>query len=188
MIGRVVRVRLERTPGLERTPVLERTPARKRSAGQALVEFAFVFPLIAMIAFAFIDLGKAVFDLNTLTNAAREAARVAAVNQVDPESGPYPCFANKPVEDPAAPTWTFRGCAMLHGAVVGVGSADVVVSYAPPPGTDLECDIDATLTVGCIATVTVTSHYVPITPVAGQFIGPITMTSTSSQPIERLFP
>ena len=161
--------------------------ARDRSRGQSLVEFAFVFPLIAVLAFAFIDLGRAVFDYNILTNAAREAARVAAVNQVDPDAGPFQCFANKPVEDPAAPTWTFRGCAVLHGAVLGVRSSDVTVTYAAPPGTDLDCGGGA-LTVGCIATVTVQSTYVPITPVAGQVIGAISMSATSSQPIERLFP
>lgn len=161
---------------------------RERSRGQSLVEFAFVFPLIAMLAFAFVDLGRAVFDYNTLTNAAREAARVAAVNQVDPVAGPYQCFANKPVEDVATPTWTFRGCAVLHGSVLGVRSSDVSVSYASPPGAGLKCNDVNALLVGCIATVTVHSSYVPITPVAGQLIGAISMSATSSQPIERLFP
>ena len=161
--------------------------ASRRSRGQSLVEFAFVFPIIAMLAFGFIDLGRAVFDFNTLTNAAREAARVAAVNQVDPVSGPWLCAANKPVEDAANPSWTFRGCAMSSGAVLGVTNADVTISYAAPPDTDITCT-GGTLTVGCIATVTVVSRYVPITPVAGTLIGPIAMSSTSAIPIERLFP
>ena len=37
-------------------------------------------------------------------------------------------------------------------------------------------------------TVTVTTRFTPITPVAGILIGPITMTSTSQMPLERLFP
>jgi hypothetical protein len=157
-----------------------------RRRGQALVEFAFVFPLIAFLAFAFIDLGRAAFQQNTLADAARQASRVAAVNQVDPVSGPWQCLANKPVEDPAAPGWTFRGCAMSTGAVIGVTGSDVTVSYSAPPGVDLECT--STLHVGCIASVTVISRYFPITPVAGQLIGPITMSATSEIPIERLFP
>ena len=38
------------------------------------------------------------------------------------------------------------------------------------------------------ATIKVTSRYIPITPVAGSLIGPITMTATSEMPIERTFP
>lgn len=159
---------------------------REHGAGQALVEFAFIFPLIALLAFGFIDVGRAVFTMNTLSNAARAAARVAAVNQLDPAAGPWRCMANNPVEDPTDPDWTFRGCAMTSAAALGVAGDDVTVSYAPPPGTTLSCS--PTLNVGCIVTVTVVTLYVPITPVAGSVIGPISMTSTSSMPIERLFP
>src|SRR5882672_8349776 len=96
---------------------------RQGSRGQALVEFAFAFPVIALMAFAFIDIGRAVFTWNTLSNAAREAARVAAVNQLDPVSGPWGCQSNKPVEDVNAPGWTFRGCALAAGGTAGVTSA-----------------------------------------------------------------
>ena len=109
----------------------------ERSKGQALVEFAFVFPIIALIAFAFVDIGLAVFNHNTLTNAAREASRVAAVNQLDPVAAPWNCQANRPVENVAAPNWTFRGCAMAAGAAIDVEAADVSVSYAAPPGVTL---------------------------------------------------
>lgn len=159
---------------------------RRDERGQSLVEFAFMFPLIALLAFGFIDIGRAAFQQNTLADAAREAARVAAVNQVDPASGPWQCIANKPVEDPAAPGWTFRGCAMAAGKVIGVKGADVTVDYAAPPGTSLECEAD--VNVGCIAIVTVVSEYFPITPVAGTLIGKIKMRATSEMPVERLFP
>ena len=159
---------------------------RERSAGQAFVEFAFIFPIIALLAFAFIDVGLAVFGYNTLTTAAREGARVAAVSQVDPAMAPWNCIANKPVENPASPNWTFRGCAVTAGAAIGINPFDVTVSYAAPPGTTLECS--STLNVGCIVTVTVLNDYVPITPVAGAIIGAIPMSATSAMPIERLFP
>ena len=158
----------------------------RQGSGQALVEFAFIFPLIALIAFGFIDVGRAVFTANTLTNAARQAARVAAVNQIDPVSGPWACLTNHPVEDPSDPGWTFRGCAVAAGATAGLQAADVSVSYASPPGSSLECVL--TINVGCIVTITVVANYVPITPVAGQIIGPISMSATSSMPVERTFP
>jgi Flp pilus assembly protein TadG len=159
---------------------------RERSRGQSLVEFAFIFPMIALLAFAFVDVGLAVFGHNTLTNAAREAARVAAVNQMDPAAAPWNCQANRPIENPLSPNWTFRGCAMAAGAAIDITPADVTVSYAAPPGTTLECT--TIRNVGCIVTVTVVNDYVPITPVAGSLIGAISMSATSSMPIERIFP
>jgi Flp pilus assembly protein TadG len=162
------------------------TVRRERSRGQSLVEFSFVFPLIALLAFGFIDVGRAVFGYNTLTNAARSAARVAVVNQVDPIAGPWSCQANKPVESVSSPNWTFRGCAIAAGASLNVTPSDVTVSYAAPPGVNLECTTK--LNLGCIVTVTVHDMYTPITPVAGSIIGPIPMSATSEMPIERLFP
>ena len=158
-----------------------------RSKGQALVEFAFIFPIIALLAFGFIDIGRAVFTQNILGNAAREASRVAAVNQLDPVDGPWQCNSNHPVEDLNNPGWTFRGCALTAGRTAGLESGDIGYTYAAPPGTNLTCT-GGTLTVGCIVTVTVTANYFPITPVAGSIIGPITFHATSSMPIERLFP
>lgn len=55
--------------------------SRPRSRGQALVEFALIIPLFLLIMVALFDLGRAVFAYNTLTNAAREGARLAIVNQ-----------------------------------------------------------------------------------------------------------
>jgi Flp pilus assembly protein TadG len=176
-----------RTPAVTADLPWADVPARyRRGSGQTLVEFAFIFPIIMLLAFGFIDVGRAVFEYNTLTSAARAAARVAMVNQVDPASGPWKCEATKPVESVASPNWTFRGCAMTAGAALGVTSADVSVSYAAPPGVTLECT--SRLNIGCIATITVTNQYTPITPVAGTIIGPISMTATSEMPIERLFP
>jgi hypothetical protein len=151
-----------------------------------LVEFAFVFPLIVLLAFAFIDIGRAVFAYNTLTNAARQAARVAVVSQLDPVSGPWTCRADKPVEDVNNPNWTFRGCAITAGATIGVTAANVSIAYSTPPDTSLECSPD--LNVGCLVTVTVTSNFFPITPVAGSLIGNIAMSATSEMPLERLYP
>jgi Flp pilus assembly protein TadG len=163
-----------------------RARARRGHRGQALVEFAFVFPIIALIAFGFIDVGRAVFQYNTLTNAAREAARVAVVNQVDPVAAPWNCQANKPVENVLLPSWTFRGCAVTAGRTAGVAPGNVTASYAAPPSTTLSCS--PAVNVGCIVSVSVTTQFIPITPVAGSIIGAMTMTATSSMPVERVFP
>ncbi|MHC4479524.1 MAG: TadE family protein [Planctomycetota bacterium] len=47
--------------------------------GQAVVEFALVLPVFALMLFAAIEFGRAYFDLHLLTNAAREGARVGAL-------------------------------------------------------------------------------------------------------------
>lgn len=145
-----------------------------------------MFPLIALIVFGFIDVGRAVLTANTLTNAARQAARVAAVNQLDPVAGPWGCLADHPVEDPSDPKWTFRGCAVAAGAVAGLDAANVTVAYAAPPGSSIECSSE--VNVGCIVTVSVTADFTPITPVAGQLIGAMSMSASSSMPVERQFP
>ena len=55
--------------------------AAGKSRGQALVEFALVFPLFILIMVGLFDVGRAVYSFNTVANSARAAARVAIVNQ-----------------------------------------------------------------------------------------------------------
>ena len=53
---------------------------RGRSRGQALVEFALVFPIAVIVILAIIVFGLFVFYQQQLTNVAREAARFAAIH------------------------------------------------------------------------------------------------------------
>lgn len=55
-------------------------PRTRGGAGQALTEFALVFPIAAMLFFGVIVLGLYVFYSQEVTNAAREAARYAAIH------------------------------------------------------------------------------------------------------------
>jgi Flp pilus assembly protein TadG len=52
---------------------------RDRSRGQALVEFAFVLPILLLLIFGLVDFGRALFTLNTLSQGAREGARWGSV-------------------------------------------------------------------------------------------------------------
>jgi Flp pilus assembly protein TadG len=52
-----------------------------RDRGAAAVEFALVFPLLLLIVFGIIDFGRLLNAQITLTQAAREGARLAAVGQ-----------------------------------------------------------------------------------------------------------
>lgn len=151
--------------------------------GQSLVEFAVVLPVIVLLIAAFVEIGRAVFAYNTIANAARQGARVAAVNQIPDVTD---CDATRPIEDPYEPHWSMRGCAIVAASALGITTSNVSVAYAPPPTTTLSCA--PTLHVGCIAAITVTYDYSVATPFVSLFIGPFMMTQTSEMPIERVFP
>ncbi|MEX1334016.1 MAG: TadE family protein [Candidatus Limnocylindrales bacterium] len=57
---------------------LRRRPRRERDAGQTLVEFAIVLPVFLLMVFGLIDVGRLVYTNATLSQAAREGARLAA--------------------------------------------------------------------------------------------------------------
>jgi len=153
--------------------------------GQALVEFALVFPLIVLILFGVFDLGRAIYAYNTIGNAARLGARIAAVNQIAESLG-GDCNASRPVEDPLDAHWSIKTCAAASAVSLGVQTSDVSVSYSAPPGTSLTCG--SPLHVGCIASVTVSHTYRPMTPGISLLVPTIAMASTSKVPIERTFP
>jgi hypothetical protein len=60
--------------------IVPRRLRRARSRGQALVEFALVFPIALLVILGIIVFGLFVFYQQQLTNVAREAARFAAIN------------------------------------------------------------------------------------------------------------
>ncbi len=57
---------------------------RRRRRGQATVEFALVVPIFFMIVFGIIDLGRAVYMFNGVSQAAREIARATSVHPSAP--------------------------------------------------------------------------------------------------------
>ncbi len=58
---------------------LHRPRGRIRNRGQELVEFAIVLPLLLIIVFGVLDLGRLFHALITITNAAREGARYGMI-------------------------------------------------------------------------------------------------------------
>ena len=58
-----------------------RTRSSDGARGQTLVEFALIVPLFILILVGLFDVGRAVFNYSTVANAARQAARVAIVDQ-----------------------------------------------------------------------------------------------------------
>lgn len=148
-----------------------------------MVEFALIFPVLVLILLGTFDLGRAVFAYNTIGGAAREGARVAAVNQI--LSSPD-CLNNRPVVNTADPHWSIKRCAVDKGFNLGLQESDVTVAFTPPPGSVFTCS--PTIRVGCLATVTVAHSFTLITPVIGDLVGPIGLEAVSEMPIERVFP
>ena len=94
-----------------------------------------VLPIIVLLIAGFIEIGRAVFAYNTIANAARQGARVAAVNQLPDLTD---CDESRPIEDPYEPHWSIRGCAIAAAGALGITTANVSVSYAAPPSTIAE--------------------------------------------------
>jgi Flp pilus assembly protein TadG len=141
---------------------------RNRSRrGQALVEFALVIPIFLLVLVAIFDLGRAVFAYNTLTNAAREGARIAIVNQYKP---------------------TIVARAKQQTAIVELNDPSVRVDFWQvnadgTPDTSSQC---ALIAVGCLAVVSFEATYQPITPLIGNIIfkNGVTFTARSVLSVE----
>jgi Flp pilus assembly protein TadG len=58
--------------------------SRRDRKGAAAVEFALVVPLLLLLLWGIVDIGRAFYTLNNLASAVREGARTAAVMPTDP--------------------------------------------------------------------------------------------------------
>jgi Flp pilus assembly protein TadG len=160
--------------------------SRGRPRGQSLVEFALVFPVLMLMVFGLIDGGRLVYAYNTLSNAARDAARVAIVNQTAtaPASGTNTC------DTTSADAWP-QGCGVAAAQALSLSTSDVTVTYTNPldgstcvPLANPSCI--ANLAVGWQVTVTVSTSFQPLTPIAGTVIGSVPLSSSTTMPVERV--
>ncbi|MGH2445250.1 MAG: TadE family protein, partial [Candidatus Limnocylindria bacterium] len=55
----------------------------ERGRGQSMVEFALILPIFILVLVGLFDVGRAVYAYNTVNNAAREAGRLAIVDQYE---------------------------------------------------------------------------------------------------------
>jgi Flp pilus assembly protein TadG len=119
--------------------------------GQSLVEFSLVIPIFLVLLIAVFDLGRGVFAYNTLTNAAREGARMAIVNQ---------------------DTATIIADAKRATAIVELNNPSVQIGFyvmADDGSPDLSNDCSP-VAVGCLAVVSFEADYRPITPVISNIV------------------
>jgi hypothetical protein len=152
-----------------------------RSRGQALAEFALVFPIFAMVLFGIFSLGLWVFYQQQLSSAARDAARYAAihsssaqcptVSKIDPQAPPTTYFRCDRPED----GWP-RMVAAGRGSIWGMSpsSVSIVACWSgfrdasgndAPPGSPGATYVPCTIG-GAIAEDSVGSIACPVTAAA----------------------
>lgn len=136
---------------------------RRRSGGQGLVEFAIGITMFLTILIGLIDLARAAFLFNGVSDAARELARVTSVHPGDPTLGSSP-------ETTAAVS---AERALVPGLVVNSYSC---IDIAGAAVTD-------TCRPGNWVKVSVQTSFQPILPVLSSF-GPFTFATASSAKIQ----
>lgn len=129
----------------------DRSPTRSRESGQGLAEFAMTIPILILVIVAIFDLGRGVFVYNSVTNGAREAVRLAIVNQTQASV-------------------IQRGVSQV--AIAETGSPNITVAYRrATPNADPELNAVCTpIQIGCLAVVTFETDYQPITPLVKQIV------------------
>lgn len=144
-------------------------PLRRRSSrGQGLVEFALIFPVLIILIVGVFDMGAAVFAYNSVTNAAREAARLAIVNQ-DTASITARAISQTAIAETAAPNVTIS----FRSATPNADPTQNAVCGDP-------------VAVGCVAVIIFQTTYRPFTPIIAQIVfkNGVTMTATTIEPVE----
>lgn len=140
--------------------------SRPRSErAQGMVEFALALPLLLLMMLGLFDLGRAIYALNTVSNAARVGTRVAIVDQTMAD---------------------VRAAAVNEAVALNISPADVDVLYLIDPA--VPGSTCAPIRIGCVAIVTVPYDFQPATPLIERLVGDITVSATSAQRIERSNP
>ena len=137
------------------------------SRGQSMVEFALILPIFVLLLIGIFDLGRGVYAFNTISQAAREGARLAIVDQT---------IAH--IQDEAAKT----------AVQLGIDPADIVVEFRDRELLDTpnscvgavagDNNNDQSI-VRCMAIVTVPYEYEAATPILGGILGTIQMEGRS---------
>lgn len=161
-----------------------RAPA-VRDRGQGLVEFALVIPVFFLLVFGVIDGARLVFTTESLNQAAREAARVGAVEASFIGKSGAACTAPNAAGTAAycpASTTAFRAdvLAAANRMSAGVGPfassalyIDCTVAGSPRTGSwtgGNDCSTNRGSGAGSAVNIRLTASYKPLTPIVGQLL------------------
>jgi TadE-like protein len=147
---------------------------RHATRGQAMVEFALVFPIFILLLVGLFDLGRVVWVNNAIATASREAARMAVVH-----GG---AWSQECPQGPLSPLWTG---AVLSADECGFAPSSVVPAVDSRDGIKAEADrwlsgVGGTTTVSvCYGEVTSCSGDVDEVGATNDRGTPVTVTVTT---------
>ena len=153
---------------------------RQTRVGQGLVEFALVLPLILLIIMGVFDFGRAIFAFNEVSNAAREGGRTGIVNQNVSD------IRNRAAAQAiglGVPTTVPASCPATGGAPSATSDPAGICVAVLMPDMATDCST-ATDRIGCVVVVSVKSTFTALTPIIGNILGPLPLSSTTRQTIE----
>ena len=145
---------------------------REKAAGQGMVEFAMILPLLLVLVFGIIEFGRLLFVYSAVLTASREAARYGSA-----------------AGDNGSGTLRFMDCSGMIASASRVGVLSnitaVNISYDSGPGTasvSASCPPSSQITGGKHRVVVeVEANYQPIVPLVR--VGTLNISSTSARTI-----
>ncbi len=169
---------------------LVRRRGQRGAHGQTLVEFAFVLPIFLFMLFGLIDLGRYVYMHSTLSQAAREAARVESVEAYWVGSTDPSC------DQPGGPVCP-ADVAALRADVLAAANR-MLVPFGPITDSQLFTSCDASVTPsgswttqtcasresGGLAAVRVRLSITPITPLIDRLFPTMSSTAAATMVID----
>lgn len=179
-------------------PLNKRVGHRRGMRGQALVEFALALPIVFLIIFGLIDMGLFVYGHSTLSQAAREGARVGAVEAywvgagvpLSPGYNPSCNTAGGPVCPADLAALRADVLAATNRMLTPFGpivTADLYTrcdtASVPPPTTNWTDQTCVSRSTGSLISVHVVLRFTPITPVIGAMFTGITQRAYATMVI-----
>ena len=168
------------------TPAI-RDHRRRTGRGQTLVEFALVLPVFLLLLFGLVDMGRYVYLNSTLSQAAREAARVAAVEaswigSSDPSCG-TPGGPVCPANLTALRNDIRAGANRMMAPFGSIADADLYTSCSTAPPNPVTTKTCADGAINRYASVRVVLVFRPITPVVSSMFSSISTQASATMVI-----
>lgn len=137
---------------------------RDSQRGQTVVEVALILPIFVLLLVGIFDLGRAVYATSTINNAAREAGRLAIVDQTLSQ---------------------IKAEAVKQSVALGLKPADIAIDFRDPstPNTANSCPV---ITIGCVAHIRVNYTFMAATPMIDLLVGQIALVGETRFAVEAL--
>jgi Flp pilus assembly protein TadG len=157
---------------------------RGRQSGQSMVEFALVIPIFLLFLLGLIEMGRAVYTWNAISQGAREGARLAAVEAGWIGKSGTNCTIPPPDLNPAPAS----GCPadattdLPDRVRKAVNRMTVALNPIPVAGISVTCSpspCSSSTTAGDVVTVTVNYDSTTLTPIIGNLIRTYHMSATA---------